>query len=699
MLVVFFFLVSPLSLQAATYYIDAVAGDDGNTGLSEGDAWQTIDKVASAPKSPGDFFLFKREQTFTRNINFSIDGGTLGNPITYGTYGNSDDAKPIIQINNTNGFYFSANASYITIQDLNIKSTGYAVNLYNGTHSGIILKNLTIEESGSGIFAPSSAITTGMVVENIEIKNMTWSSSRGIWHNGKSINDTFTNIDITVTDSSGIDFNYTGFDTDNLIGATFENISVTGSSSSANGIRLKNASDVTIKNATTTGFSNGVLIDGTVKHNIDIEGLYSADNNTGLKVQTTSTSSIAVSNSTFADNNDYGIYVENNGNTMYLDKLTTENNGTNDLLVKPSNTVTLTNSKIGNIVNNGYLNILNNIIKTQNAWAPVQYFGSSATGTIAHNTILASGNTFGIDINLGAFATVYNNIVTDYSFTGIRFLDSFGDGGITESHNLIYSTSGGPNSGFTRSPDTIVGVDPKLNPDFSLQSGSPAIDAGMVLVGHTADFLGNPIIGLPDIGAFEWQGEKITNHSSGIVSQSIYNEIALSIGSSLTLSPSLPGVTGGVSSGELPFNIKTNNPLGYQVDLKFSEAVPFRHLFSPSFYILNYVPQVVGVPDYNLVTPSKSHGFAYSVFSDNATQLFRHSGSTCNTGSSNTLGKCWFNRVDASVPTTIIERSGATGAEGATSTLQFRVVVDENATPMLLEGEYQATVTVTVLPL
>ena len=190
-----------------------------------------------------------------------------------------------------------------------------------------------------------------------------------------------------------------------------------------------------------------------------------------------------------------------------------------------------------------------------------------------------------------------------------------------------------------------------------------------------------------------------TPKSSGqfVIKQSIYNEIALSIGSSLVLSPSIPGVTGGVSSGELPFNIKTNNPLGYQVDLKFSEAVPFRHLFSPSFYILNYVPQVSGVPDYNLVTPGKSYGFAYSVFSDNATQLFRHSGSTCGVGSDNTLGKCWFNQADASLATTIVERNTPTTAEGATSTLQFRVVVDQNATPMLLEGEYQATVT--VLPL
>ena len=192
-----------------------------------------------------------------------------------------------------------------------------------------------------------------------------------------------------------------------------------------------------------------------------------------------------------------------------------------------------------------------------------------------------------------------------------------------------------------------------------------------------------------------------TPKSSGqfVIKQSIYNEIALSIGSSLVLSPSIPGVTGGVSSGDLPFNVKTNNSLGYQVSLSFAQVVPFRHLLIPSSYIFNYVPQVVGVPDYNLVTPTKSHGFAYSVYSDNATQLFRHSGSTCGVGSDNTLGKCWFNKVDASVPTTIVERNSATGAEGATSTLQFRVVVDQNATPMLLEGEYQATVTVTVLPL
>jgi hypothetical protein len=43
-----------------------------------------------------------------------------------------------------------------------------------------------------------------------------------------------------------------------------------------------------------------------------------------------------------------------------------------------------------------------------------------------------------------------------------------------------------------------------VTPDFSLQAGSPAINAG-VDVGLTTDYVGNAIVGLPDIGAYEDQ--------------------------------------------------------------------------------------------------------------------------------------------------------------------------------------------------
>ena len=757
--------MSPLATQAVTYYIDAEDGDDSNSGLSEGDAFQTISKVNTITPSlnPGDEVLFKRGQTFTNTDGISLTkSGTAGNPITVGSYGDGD--YPIL---NTNGKSVNIGSStipiavsYLTIEKLDLRSSNdYVVGNGNNTlsvsyltlenlkltsinadiiylsaepsniivrdiealktntgfgytfsflsNSGAAMNAITLErisvETGSGVFYFSTS-TNNLILKDINI-NIHTANNYGSFEsssNGALENAQITNF--SVTGGRGLSL----FRPKNTI---LENISVdnTGGSSSflPRGIQIYNAENLTIKNATTTNLYSGIEIVTPTKHNINIEGLYSANNTFGLRSYVSSTSSIAVSNSTFKNNSDSGIKVENDNQTLTLDNLVIEGNGTG-LNVNGSSTVVMTNSHISgssySILNSGNLNVYRNIFSFGSTGV---VFGGNATGTIAHNTLYGSSLIEGTGIRVfqTAYATIQNNLIANTG-SGIC-LDTDTGADLTESHNLIEKSQPfglcGVNS---RNYDysTITGLDPLLNPDFSLQSGSPAIDAGLVLVGHTADFLGNPILGLPDIGAFEWQGEEESGGSGGgngsfVIKQSIYNEIALSIGSSLVLSPSLPGVTGGVSSGDLPFNIKTNNPLGYQVDLKFSEAVPFRHLFSPSFYILNYVPVATGVPDYNLVTPTKSHGFAYSVYSDNATQLFRHSGSTCGVGSDNTLGKCWFNRVDASVPTTIIERSGATGAEGATSSLQFRVVVDQNATPMLLEGEYQATVTVTVLPL
>lgn len=53
--------------------------------------------------------------------------------------------------------------------------------------------------------------------------------------------------------------------------------------------------------------------------------------------------------------------------------------------------------------------------------------------------------------------------------------------------------------------NNILATDPLFvsSTDFHLQSTSPAINAG-IDVGLLSDYLGNPIIGLPDIGAYEW---------------------------------------------------------------------------------------------------------------------------------------------------------------------------------------------------
>ena len=713
-----FFFLSPAAAQAATYYVDAEDGDDSNSGLSEGDAWQTLYKINDGDfLLPGDIVLLKRNQTFSDSYISPKSSGALGNPITIDVYGNGN--------NPTFNTLYLSNSSFITIRNMNFSGGSYGVQITGS--AGNIIKNITLQNLqvvGGGLF---DAIYSQINTENLTLEDITITSSdgHGIYLNGTSTNLTIKNIDMSFVATSGyaginsrkpiingllsniIIHNRRGLDLLGVKDTIIENIET---SSRQFGIRSSDSDNVTIKNSTTTNHSSeNITVDG---QNINIENVFSGNGTYGLRVSGEG-STVNITNSTFLNNGFQAIVASGNPNiTLSIASSTFESSNQPIVSISADSSLSLFNSRIKhsgstvieNINRGATLNLSGNVIEHYGTGNTIFISGSfeKTTNNITHNTIIKhSSSNAVIGINQLSDVTVINNIIQSSS-TGIRLNPDFYDGTITESHNLIDTATASVD--FILSSSTITTLDPLLNPDFSLQSGSPAIDAGLVLAGHTSDFLGNPILGLPDIGAFEWQGEEESGGSGGgngsfVIKQSIYNEIALSIGSSLTLSPSLPGVTGGVSSGELPFNIKTNNPLGYQVDLKFSEAVPFRHLFSPSFYILNYVPQVVGVPDYNLVTPSKSHGFAYSVFSDNATQLFRHSGSTCNTGSSNTLGKCWFNRVDASVPTTIIERSGATGAEGATSTLQFRVVVDENATPMLLEGEYQATVTVTVLPL
>ncbi|MCK5692301.1 MAG: hypothetical protein KAI08_05615, partial [Bacteroidales bacterium] len=59
-----------------TYYISE-DGDDSNTGLSEGRAWQSIEKVNEQDFAPGDRILFRGGDTFQGTLSLSAeDAGT-----------------------------------------------------------------------------------------------------------------------------------------------------------------------------------------------------------------------------------------------------------------------------------------------------------------------------------------------------------------------------------------------------------------------------------------------------------------------------------------------------------------------------------------------------------------------------------------------------------------------------------------------
>jgi hypothetical protein len=85
--------IFPFLVRSATYYVDATAGNDTNSGISLNTSWKTIAKVNSTRFNPGDQILFKKAEVWREQLIIS-SSGSPGNPILFGAYGNGNN--PII---------------------------------------------------------------------------------------------------------------------------------------------------------------------------------------------------------------------------------------------------------------------------------------------------------------------------------------------------------------------------------------------------------------------------------------------------------------------------------------------------------------------------------------------------------------------------------------------------------------------------
>lgn len=75
------------------YYVDAVSGNDANSGTHPDTAWQTLNKVSGESFVPGDTILFNKGDTFAGILTISSSGSS-DDPIVYSAYGTG--ANPII---------------------------------------------------------------------------------------------------------------------------------------------------------------------------------------------------------------------------------------------------------------------------------------------------------------------------------------------------------------------------------------------------------------------------------------------------------------------------------------------------------------------------------------------------------------------------------------------------------------------------
>lgn len=159
---------STVKAAGAVYYVDAVGGNDSNSGTSTGTAWKTLEKVNSITFLPGDSILLKAGSTFTGTL-WPKGSGTDGNPITVDMYGTGN--KPIIAGGGAEAAVYLYNQEYFEIKNLEISNSVYTNNKNKGvlvrghdygTLNHIYLINLDVHDiSGPGVWEEYSNPSVG----------------------------------------------------------------------------------------------------------------------------------------------------------------------------------------------------------------------------------------------------------------------------------------------------------------------------------------------------------------------------------------------------------------------------------------------------------------------------------------------------------------------------------------------------------
>jgi chitodextrinase len=177
----------------------------------------------------------------------------------------------------------------------------------------------------------------------------------------------------------------------------------------------------------------------------------------------------------------------------------------------------------GLYIRSNYVTVINNIFyEITYGWPTLIAAGVAPKNdwTIVNNTYYGANPKQKGHINLWGTVsnvTIENNISygpnADFIYPGTKQSD---DVNVIVKNNLVYNANviTATGAGYTVSGN-IMGQDPKFKNltgrDFHLQAGSPAIDKGTYITGYTYDADGRPIVGAPDIGAYEYSDTQVTD--------------------------------------------------------------------------------------------------------------------------------------------------------------------------------------------
>lgn len=170
--------------------------------------------------------------------------------------------------------------------------------------------------------------------------------------------------------------------------------------------------------------------------------------------------------------------------------------------------------------------------------------------------------------------------------------------------------------------------------------------------------------------------------------QEVY--IGLSVPSSVTMSPSIGGVSGGQSNGSALITVTTDNPGGYNLS---SRANSSPAMATSSYSFADYTTAAADTPDYSWAILATTSEFGFTPEGSHIVQKFKDNGSACATGSGDTADKCWYNFSTSNE--TVASSYSANHPSGATTTIKFRA--ESGTQNIQMEGTYQATIIFTAL--
>ncbi|HMG68949.1 MAG TPA: choice-of-anchor Q domain-containing protein, partial [Chitinophagaceae bacterium] len=520
MLFVFF----GLTANATTYYV-SLNGNDANSGTLMTSPWKTIAKINRSTFLPGDSILFRKGDTWREQLTLP-SSGSLGNLITFGAYGSG--AKPIINAADVMTGWTNIGSNLWYIISPNVVPTRAMVVI-----GGIIyaeVASLAACNSGNKYFIDISTnrlyvfsiVDPGTLTAEVSKREYCIVTASGI--NSKRFIE-IDDIEVRYAGNSGICFEGPG----TSLGAAFN-----GSSFVRRCTAYANNLDGIVHR---DHYDNFTVEDCDASYNGN--GFYSWIADGGTFRRCTSSNQIQY-NVTFTDGEAFGGYqsdnwlVENCVSNSDYDAIHIDAGGRSLNAIIRYNKVYNSSSGlpatpgmgVGSLGVGGSIKIYYNLIVNcaSNGFecytdmiGKCEYYNN----TIYENT--STGSNSGIYLkNAANFIFKNNIIVRDYVQYKTLFLIEVLPNISTNDYNLYYILND-PGTHFRAyfgayystlaTWQAATGQDAhslSSNPlfknvlsDWSLQPGSPCINTG-VDVGLTRDILGNPIVGLPDMGAYEY---------------------------------------------------------------------------------------------------------------------------------------------------------------------------------------------------